>query len=73
MKLIVFGATGMVGAGTLREALADPRVTQLRALLAHTPASRRDCASTTRFAGPIKPKAHRAVSVRGLITLFESR
>lgn len=26
MKLILFGATGMVGAGTLREALADPAV-----------------------------------------------
>ena len=26
MKLILFGATGMVGAGTLREALADPSV-----------------------------------------------
>ncbi|MCB9568068.1 MAG: hypothetical protein H6710_12805 [Myxococcales bacterium] len=26
MKLILFGATGMVGAGTLREAIADPEV-----------------------------------------------
>lgn len=26
MKLILFGATGMVGAGTLREALADPSI-----------------------------------------------
>src|SRR6478672_3541254 len=26
MKLILFGATGMVGSGTLREALADPEI-----------------------------------------------
>jgi uncharacterized protein YbjT (DUF2867 family) len=26
MKLILLGATGMVGSGTLREALADPEV-----------------------------------------------
>ncbi len=26
MKLVLFGATGMVGAGTLLEALDDPRV-----------------------------------------------
>ena len=26
MNVILFGATGMVGAGTLREALADPGV-----------------------------------------------
>jgi len=26
MELILFGATGMVGSGTLREALADPDV-----------------------------------------------
>ena len=26
MKIIVFGASGMVGAGTLREALNDPEV-----------------------------------------------
>jgi uncharacterized protein YbjT (DUF2867 family) len=29
MKLILFGATGMVGSGTLREALADPDVTAI--------------------------------------------
>ena len=29
MKLILFGATGMVGAGALREALADPEITDV--------------------------------------------
>ncbi len=29
MKVIVFGATGMVGQGVLRECLADPRVTEV--------------------------------------------
>ncbi len=29
MKLVFFGATGMVGSGTLREALADPDVTEI--------------------------------------------
>jgi len=29
MKLILFGATGMVGAGALREALADPEVSEV--------------------------------------------
>jgi uncharacterized protein YbjT (DUF2867 family) len=37
MKLILFGATGMVGAGALREALADPDVDQVLAI------SRRAC------------------------------
>lgn len=37
MKLILFGATGMVGAGALREALADPGVEQVLAV------SRRSC------------------------------
>jgi uncharacterized protein YbjT (DUF2867 family) len=32
MKLILFGATGMVGAGALREALADPGVEQVLAV-----------------------------------------
>src|SRR3954451_17508480 len=29
MKVIVFGATGMVGQGVLRECLLDPRVTEV--------------------------------------------
>lgn len=29
MKVILFGATGMVGQGVLRECLLDPRVTQV--------------------------------------------
>lgn len=37
MKLIVFGATGMVGSGTLREALADPEVESVLSV------SRRSC------------------------------
>jgi len=37
MKLILFGATGMVGAGALREALADPAVNEVLAI------SRRAC------------------------------
>ena len=37
MKLILFGATGMVGAGALREALADPQVDEVLAI------SRRAC------------------------------
>ncbi len=37
MKLILFGATGMVGAGALREALADPGVDEVLAI------SRRTC------------------------------
>lgn len=37
MKLILFGATGMVGAGVLREALADPGVDEVLAI------SRRAC------------------------------
>lgn len=37
MKLILFGATGMVGAGALREALADPGVDEVLAI------SRRAC------------------------------
>ncbi len=37
MKLIVFGATGMVGAGALREALADPEVSAVLSV------SRRTC------------------------------
>lgn len=31
MRVIVFGATGMVGQGALRECLLDPRVTEVRA------------------------------------------
>ena len=37
MKLILFGATGMVGAGTLREALADPGIEAVLSV------SRRSC------------------------------
>ena len=37
MRLILFGATGMVGAGTLREALADPEVDAVLSV------SRRSC------------------------------
>ena len=37
MRLILFGATGMVGAGALREALADPQVDEVLAI------SRRAC------------------------------
>jgi uncharacterized protein YbjT (DUF2867 family) len=37
MKLVLFGATGMVGAGALREALADPGVEEVLAI------SRRTC------------------------------
>lgn len=37
MKLVLFGATGMVGAGALREALADPGVDEVLAI------SRRTC------------------------------
>ncbi len=37
MKVIVFGATGMVGAGALREALADPEVERVLSV------SRRSC------------------------------
>jgi len=37
MKLILFGATGMVGSGALREALADPGVDEVLAI------SRRTC------------------------------
>lgn len=40
MKLILFGATGMVGMGTLREALADPSVEQVLSV------SRRSCGET---------------------------
>lgn len=29
MKVLLFGATGMVGQGVLRECLLDPRVTQV--------------------------------------------
>lgn len=43
MKIIFFGATGMVGAGTLREALADPGVDAILSV------SRRSC-------GVIHPK-----------------
>jgi uncharacterized protein YbjT (DUF2867 family) len=32
MKLILFGATGMVGMGALREALADPKITDILAV-----------------------------------------
>jgi uncharacterized protein YbjT (DUF2867 family) len=32
MKVIIYGATGMVGLGALRECLADPRVTQVLAV-----------------------------------------
>ena len=37
MRLLLFGATGMVGAGTLREALADPEVEAVLSI------SRRSC------------------------------
>jgi len=40
MKLILFGATGMVGAGVLREALADPDVDDVLSI------SRRSCGVT---------------------------
>lgn len=40
MKLILFGATGMVGAGVMREALADPDVSDVLSV------SRRPCGST---------------------------
>ena len=40
MKLILFGATGMVGAGVLREALADPDVGDVLSI------SRRSCGVT---------------------------
>jgi uncharacterized protein YbjT (DUF2867 family) len=41
MKVLLFGATGMVGAGALLECLADPRVTSILALV-RAPTGRRD-------------------------------
>ena len=40
MKVIIYGATGMVGQGALRECLADPRVTQVLAV-GRTPLDKR--------------------------------
>jgi uncharacterized protein YbjT (DUF2867 family) len=33
MKVLLFGATGMIGQGVLRECLLDPRVTQVRSIV----------------------------------------
>lgn len=33
MKVLLFGATGMIGQGVLRECLRDPRVTEVRSLV----------------------------------------
>jgi len=33
MKILLFGATGMIGQGVLRECLLDPRVTEVRSLV----------------------------------------
>jgi uncharacterized protein YbjT (DUF2867 family) len=33
MKVLLFGATGMIGQGVLRECLLDPRVTEVRSLV----------------------------------------
>jgi len=33
MKVLLFGATGMIGQGVLRECLLDPRITEVRALV----------------------------------------
>lgn len=33
MRVVLFGATGMIGAGTLRECLLDPRVTSVLAIV----------------------------------------
>ncbi|MBJ8340314.1 NAD(P)H-binding protein [Antrihabitans sp. YC3-6] len=41
MKVILFGATGMVGQGVLRECLLDPRVTEVLAV-GRTPLQRND-------------------------------
>jgi nucleoside-diphosphate-sugar epimerase len=41
MKIILFGATGMVGQGVMRECLLDPEVTQLLCVL-RTPTGRSD-------------------------------
>ena len=32
MKVLLFGATGMIGQGVLRECLLDPRVTEVRSI-----------------------------------------
>jgi uncharacterized protein YbjT (DUF2867 family) len=42
MKIVLFGATGMVGSGVLREALADPNVTSVLSI------SRRTCGISDR-------------------------
>lgn len=33
MKVLLFGATGMIGQGILRECLLDPRITEVRSIL----------------------------------------
>lgn len=33
MRVVIFGATGMIGQGVLRECLGDPRVTEVRAVV----------------------------------------
>ena len=63
MNVVLFGATGMVGAGTLLECLADPRVTSVLASRGHRPAGAiRSCArfctptsSTTARCAPTSP------------------
>lgn len=35
MKVVLFGATGMIGQGVLRECLLDPRVAEVRSVLRH--------------------------------------
>ncbi len=51
MKVILFGATGMVGQGVLRECLLDPDVTDVLARRAEAPpvSSIRSCVNS--FAG----------------------
>ena len=35
MKVVLFGATGMIGQGVLRECLLDPRISEVRSVLRH--------------------------------------